>query len=356
MSVFRLITNPVVSVAKFLFRHKLLLVLTLICLAVAGYFIHKKISPSPVAYSVVSPQVKDIRQTLDISGSVVAGSQVVLRFQAGGKLAWVGVKEGDTVKKYQSIASLDKSTLKKQLQKYLNLYQTNRWTFEQNRDDQNVTNNQLDTFSLSDSVKRSLEQDQFSLNNAVLDVEIQDLANQLATIYSPIDGIVVSAPTQVAPLNILYTDAWTIIDPNSLYFEAEVDETDLSLVHQNQSAEITLDAFPETAIESNLFYINFNSSLSDSGGTVYKIKLSLIPGKVNYRLGLNGDASILISEKQSVLTVPLESIIQRDSQTYVKVLKNGQPQEIPIKTGIKDQDNVEVIEGLSTADQVVLPK
>jgi len=48
-----------------------------------------------------------VKETLSIAGTVDAEEKVTLRFQSSGLLAWVGVKEGDNVTKYQAIAGLD---------------------------------------------------------------------------------------------------------------------------------------------------------------------------------------------------------------------------------------------------------
>ena len=69
--------------------------------------------------TTVTPKRKNITDQITLSGSVDANSKAELRFQTSGQLAWVGVKVGDKVRKYQAIASLNKDQLKKQLQKIL---------------------------------------------------------------------------------------------------------------------------------------------------------------------------------------------------------------------------------------------
>ena len=57
-----------------------------------------------------------LKETLTISGQIDAEEKVTLTFPTGGKLYWVGVKEGDYVEKYQGIASLDQRDLEKRLE------------------------------------------------------------------------------------------------------------------------------------------------------------------------------------------------------------------------------------------------
>ncbi len=55
----------------------------------------------------------NLEEKLIISGLIDAEEKVTLRFQTSGRLSWVGVKEGDLVKKYQGIATLDQREIKK---------------------------------------------------------------------------------------------------------------------------------------------------------------------------------------------------------------------------------------------------
>ena len=78
---------------------------------------------------------QDLTDSLDISGQIDAHEKATLQFQTSGLLAWVGVKEGDWVKKFQIIASLDKKQLQNQMSQLLNTYMTNRSSFEQGQAD-----------------------------------------------------------------------------------------------------------------------------------------------------------------------------------------------------------------------------
>jgi len=49
----------------------------------------------------------NVNVVISASGEIKAEKDITLQFQTGGLLTWVGVKEGDKVKKGQAIASLD---------------------------------------------------------------------------------------------------------------------------------------------------------------------------------------------------------------------------------------------------------
>src|SRR3989338_2730820 len=174
---------------------------------------------------VKSGKLEDV---LTISGTIDAEEKTTLRFQTSGRLAWVGVKEGDYVKKYQRIASLDKREVEKNLKKKLLAYMNERWDFEQTHDDYSVRGRRLiDVPGLTAEENRILDKAQFDLDSSVLDVEIQTLAVEYANLWTPIEGIVTKVAAPFAGMNITPAlSEFEIINPLSIYFSANADETE----------------------------------------------------------------------------------------------------------------------------------
>lgn len=288
----------------------------------------------------------DLEKDLTLAGKVDANSYALLQFQTSGRLAWVGVKEGDKVKKWQAIASLDKQDLEKRLKKTMNDYLTNRWNFEDTQDEYRSTK---ENFLVTDEIKRILERKQFSLENAVYDVEIADLAVRYATLASPISGILTAASQPTAGVNVTpLTATFTVVDPSSIYFKSEIDEEDVINVKEGQLTTITLDSFPDDKIESSVTYISF-TPVEGQTSTVYKIKFVLPHDikDIKYRIGMNGDAKIKMSEAKNVLFLPVEAINEKDNEKFVyQKDQKGKITQKTIKTGLETDEFVEIKEGL----------
>jgi macrolide-specific efflux system membrane fusion protein len=155
---------------KKIFQKKWLILIVLIA-AIIGYFFFSQPKKEEKTYEATK---KNLKEELVFSGKIDAEEKAVLRFQTSGRLAWVGVKEGQTVKKYQAIASLDQRDLKNRLDKYLNTYAKQRNSFDQTIDDYQKTWTTAPDKLIADKAKRILENSQYDLNNAVLDVEYQN--------------------------------------------------------------------------------------------------------------------------------------------------------------------------------------
>lgn len=338
---------------KFLVNHWKMLVLLVVVAAGIGVVARLTVfKPKPV-YETVVAERKNLVQILEVSGEIAAERKVTLRFQAGGKLAWVGVKEGDWVNQWQAVASLDKSIVKKNLAKFLNDYMHQRWDFDQIRENNLVTSDNYDEYSFSNAVERLIEQEQFLLNKTVLDVEIQDLTNKLATLVAPMAGVVTRVDTPVAGVNVTTTDAIEIVDPESLYFEAEIDEADIARVAVGQAAEIKLEAGGDKPVEAQVTWIDFAASTSDGGGTVFLVRLKLVnPGQL--RLGMTGEATIRLNSREGVVVIPSRAVTSKDGQAEVKLKQGDKISDKLVKVGLETDTEMEITEGLAVGDEVII--
>lgn len=323
----------------------------LIVVIIGVYFVTKSNASNTEILVFQHPTIQPISKTLDVSGHVDAKEKVRLRFIAGGKLTYIGAQEGDVVKKWQTIATIDKASLQKQLQQDLNNYMKERWDWEETQDDNK------DKVLLTPQ-QRVADKEQWDLENTVLTVEIRDIAIQNSAIYAPFEGILTSAPTSVAGMQVLGSDYFEIVNPKSLVFRAAVDESDIASVQIGQKATLVLDAFEDKKIDTQVAFISYTSS-ETSSGTAFIVEFSLSEVQMEeiLRIGMNGDIQILLEEKENVLTIPSIALIERDDTTYVLV-KSGenQSEEREIKIGLETDELVEVLSGLSESDEIVIPE
>lgn len=343
------------------------IIIILIVVAISGiglYRVNAKDKPKEIPKfdakkeSIVTPKRETIKEEITLTGSIDAVTKSNLQFKTSGQLAWVGVKVGDKVKKYQAIASLNKEELRKGLEADFNSYRSALATFD---DVQDKYKYEKDNLILTDEMKRILVRSQNTLGNSVIAYELQDLAIKYATLYSPISGVVVAVDQPNSGVNITPASAtFSIIDPMSIYFKAQIDQEDVTRVKIGDKTTITLDSFPEKEFVSEVTYISF-TPVSGQTSTVYEIRFKLDSDSnqdLKYRLGMDGDALISLKEIPNSLTLPIEAIRQDEDQPYVFVKSNDNQPLIKktIKIGIETDTTVEILEGLSENDQVVVSK
>ncbi len=294
-------------------------------------------------------------KTITSSGKTKARKSVELKFQISGKLTWVGVKEGDRVSAYQAIAALDSREVRKNLEKALRDYSSERNDFEETwRVTYKGTSNP--DSALTDTVKRILQKNQWDLEKAVLDVELKHLSFEYATLVTPIAGIVTRVDIPVAGVNITpATAVFEVVDPDSLVFEASVDEVDVGVVALGSEATVMLDAYPNTPFPGSISSIAFAAKTSSGGATVFPVEIAL-PASASspLRIGLNGDVSIRTSTLPDALVVPAEAIRDEGEKSFVYKKSGSGYTKIFVEVGERSDSGVVLRSGIGEGDEVVV--
>lgn len=295
---------------------------------------------------------KKLRETLTISGEINAEERVSMTFPTGGRLYWVGVKEGDYVQKYQGIASLDQRDLEKRLQSSLNSFMISRWDFDQTKSDNKDA--QYTDGDLGDEMKRIVDKAQFGLNNAIITVELQALAKEYAYLYTPIEGIVTKVGAPYAGVTISATTSFDVVNPNTVYFSATADQTEIPKLRVGQVADITVDPYPDEKVTATISALAFTPRADDTG-TSYEVKL-VFPQSTNvlkYRLGMTGDVEFVTKEKTSVFAVPTTFVLTEAGKKYVFIMQDNKKIKTEVKTGDEGDTEIEIVRGVQAGDVLV---
>ena len=318
----------------------------LVILAVIGY--QKFINEPAKKEQAKAHEVKkrNIKEILSLAGKIDADEKVILRFQASGRLAWVGVKEGDYVKKYQTVASLDQRSLKKTLEKYLRDYSKERNDFEEDR------RTTYPSGAVTDTIKRILEKNQYDLDKAVLDVELQNLSIEYANLWTPIEGIVTRVDSPFAGVNITPAQAeFEIVNPKTVYYSATVDQTEVVMLKTGMKGKIIFDAYLDDQIDGEIVNISFAPKTGETG-TTYDVKIAFnnANDSFKYRLEMTGDVDFVIKERKNIIAIPDNYLKQDKERRYVMKKVNGQSKKTYVKSGEEIDSNVEIIDGLTDGD------
>lgn len=338
---------------KFLKKRWYIVVLFIILIVGYRYQQHSIKVKSEAELKAYTVKRQNLQDTVSLSGTIDADEKATVRFLSAGKVVWLGVKEGDEVKKYQGIASLDTRDVNDRIQKYLNSYLKTRSQFDQVSEDNKDTATNGISPELREQAKRLMNESQGDLNNAVLDYEIQNLAKESSYLYSPIDGIVTKAPISVAGIYIsLPTQAeFEIVNPASLYFSASADQTDVVKLTDGMSGQLVFDAYPDTTVDGSIESIAFTPEENETG-TAYQVKMKFSPTALKYKMGMTGDATFILKEKQNVIVIP-ETYLKTDKNgTYVLKKQGSKSAKQYVETGEKVEGDVEIISGLQEGDQI----
>lgn len=320
-----------------------------VLILVLFFVLLRKPKVGPASFTI---QRGEIKKELSLSGEIDSKEKATLQFQQGGLISWVGVKEGDFVRKNQAIASLDTRASNINLKKSLNIYSITRLDFDQvNKDYENYGENTDSDYR--EKVKRILQKNQFTLENSVLDVEGLDLAIKLSSISTPISGIVTKITNPIAGVNILPSQSqFEIVNPATIYFSVSVDQMDLSGLSKDKEVEIVLDAYPDIKLLGKVDNISFAPVLGETG-TVYEVKIvfdKLDNKDMKYKIGMTGDANLILEKQENVLFVPLEFVKENTKGKYLLVGKKME--KVYVETGLESDTSVEIKNNIKEGDIV----
>lgn len=213
-------------------------------------------------------------------GKVLAKIVLELKFKTSGKLKNLLIKVGDRVKNGQVLARLDNTPFQNDLDSALLGYKQQRAKFDKLCLEIPTPKN--------DEEKFEKEQAQAQLDSAIKIVEKAKYELDQIELKSPIDGIVSEINNLYSGLNITPgTQTITIIDPSSLVFSAEVQETDIKNIQQGKFAKVILDSDKNNTLGGPILNIGFTPI--DTNPVTYSVGIEL-PKVPDLRPGLSGTA------------------------------------------------------------------
>lgn len=166
-----------------------------------------------------------------LNGAVVA-DLIDVRFAYSGKIVSVRKKRGETVKKWEGIASLDRKILQTELDRQLADYEKARARFEIF----NIKNQGGD-----DTTKFLRQEAQAELNASVKEVELAKYKLDQADLTSPVGGTIVDLGGLVVGLNVTPSgNPVKILDSESLRFRFVIDQDDLKEFLEPQKVSVAI--------------------------------------------------------------------------------------------------------------------
>lgn len=152
--------------------------------------------------------------------------------------------------------------------------------------------------------------------------------------------------------------AFTLASDDSMVLSVSVDELDINSVSKEQEAEVTLDAIEDASFTGTVTKVSNSASSSGSGVAKYTVEIT-IPKDEQMKDGMNASATIVIENKEDVVTIPVNALQEKGDKVFVYTEKSedgtlGGEQEVT--TGLSDGSNVEITEGLSEGDTVYYQK
>jgi RND family efflux transporter MFP subunit len=197
------------------------------------------------------------------------------------------------------------------------------------------------------SAKAEVEQARVNLADATA-------ALDAATIIAPFTGVI--SAVNFSPGEFASDPIVTLIDENSLEVILQVDEVDVGSLVVGQPATLSLEAWPDVTLNSEILTIAPKGTTAPGSSlVVYEVHLSLGDTGLPVLSGLTTNANLITAEKEDVLLVPNQAInVDRSNGTYSVVLVIGDTtEEVAVTIGLRDSRYTQITSGLNPGDLVL---
>ena len=180
-----------------------------------------------------------------------------------------------------------------------------------------------------------------------------DLDNN--TLQAPFDGIVASVNGNVGETAPSASTGFiTLVDPSAVRADVTVDETDVARVAVGKPATLTFDALPGSPFRGTVISVSPSGTLSQ-GVVTYPVSISIDARNQTLPAGLTTSATITIDEKNDVLVAPLRAVHRQGREQFVDVVgEDGKSSTRPVKTGVQNDQLVEITDGLQEGEQILV--
>lgn len=386
---------------------RLLIVVVAALIGFAGYTLYNGRQRLPV--KIVPVTRGDVRLTVStvFTGSVVSEREATLSFQTGGQLGTLAVQEGMMVEAGEVLARLDDV----ELQAQQSLAEANvraaqaqlqraklSLPLEDSQVRAEITQSQVSLDNASTTYRRwqdlyakgavarqQVEEAQMRYEMAKSRHEAamaavtrnaarrQEIAAAEATVTqmeaslqmarirlgqtalrASFAGLVTRTFVNVGEFVAIGKPIVHLVQPDSLYIKAVVDEADALTVRVGQQALVAMDVFQGRRLEGRVAEISPVISSARQESRTSEVKIRLDDRSIVLKPGLSADIEIVVEEVPNVLRLPTHVILERERGKYVHVVSAGRAQERPIQIGASNWDFTQIVSGLQEGERVII--
>jgi membrane fusion protein (multidrug efflux system) len=261
--------------------------------------------------------------------------------KVGGEVRRILVEEGDQVRAGQVLAVLDDRQLR------LQAAQTRAALAKSERD----FNRQVELHEKGLVSAGAFEGLKYDLDNQRAADDIARLSLSYSDIRAPFAGVVSARHVKLGQEIAVGTSMFRVTDPTPLKAAVYVPERELARLKIGQAASISVDALAGRAFPA---IVKLVGPTVDAATATFKVTLEVNDPKGDLKPGMFSRVGIVFERRAEALTIPRIALLDTDGASNVFLVTGGKAEQRTIKTGLSNAGKVEVVEGLTGTEQVVV--
>jgi len=366
-------------------------------------FIAKNNKPKGTEVEISKVENSTIIETVSATGKIYPETEIKISSEVSGEIIELPVKEGQVVKKgdllvrvnpdlitsmlNRSVAALSNTKAglaqaEAQLKEAKANFDRNKTLFEKGIISKSEWDRIVGAYETAVAGKESAY---FNVQSASASVNEARDNLMRTTIYAPADGTISLLQAElgervVGTQQMTGTEIMRVANLNNMEVEVDVNENDIVKVNIDDDVDIEVDAYLKKKFKGKVTSISNSAStaLTADQVTNFKVKIrilessyqDLLQGKPAnfspFRPGMTATVDIITKKKENIVVVPISSIVVKADTTKTKnenmaekkmecvFVKDGNRARIRVvKTGIQDDTNIEIIEGLKKNEEII---
>jgi len=183
---------------------------------------------------------------------------------------------------------------------------------------------------------------------------LAELNYEYSFVKAPAVGIITSRPVKLGETVVKGSLIAVLINTDSTYIEAFVDEADVGKVKLGQSVRVTMDAYPEREFHGEVYKISPVVLGGKLEARTFEVRTRLSGEVVPLKPGMSAEVEIVVEEVKDALVIQSQAVMARDGKKFVYVNEGGRAALREITTGLSDWTYTEVVSGLVEGEEVVV--
>ena len=366
------------NIKRILTNKKTIIIILLVCL------IAYKVTPSSTKITIENfetSKVKkgDVAYEVTATGKIKPVNTVMVGTQVSGIVEKVLVDYNDDVEVGQILAILDTSTLKEDMEKSFANYELaqakeSKAKLNYERIKKLYTDKLTSKASLEDA---EIEYKESSANvlNAKANYNISKKNFEYATISSPVSGTVISKEIEQGQTVASSFSTPTLFevaeDLSKMQIETSISEADIGYIKPEMEAVFSVDAYPNDKFSGKIRQVRL-SPTEESNVVMYTVIIEIDNSSRKLLPGMTASVVIRAQEAKDVMLIPAMALQYKPSakvkeqmdikkidnisenQDVIYLFENNNIVPRIITKGITDMTNVEIKEGLTVGEDVII--
>ncbi|MDR2148943.1 MAG: efflux RND transporter periplasmic adaptor subunit [Tannerella sp.] len=190
------------------------------------------------------------------------------------------------------------------------------------------------------------------VTNARYELENAHISLDKMNIRAPFNGIIVTLPHYTPGSSVPQGSSMVgVMDYSKMYVDINQPESNIGYVHANQSVYITHYTLPGDTLKG---VISELSPAISAETRTFKGKILIDNNKLKIHPGMFVKADIVVDRADSAIIIPKNVILSNRNRKYVYIVEKNTAVIRNIITGLEDEDNIEVKEGLNESDNLII--